>query len=238
MSMRTVFLAGGIGSGKSTVARELERLGAARIDLDQLSRDVLCEDKGVIARVCEAFGEDLIDPATGVLNRGLLASRAFASRESAALLEAIELPAITRLLERRLAELATPQLAAGVEAEAAGTEVSEVGDVPQDDAIAHGLAGRVGAPQLAIVEVPLLDRVDEATLALADGVLVVWCPLELRRERAIGRGMTGEDFDARAANQPSDEWLRAHATELLDNSAGTEELLAATRDWYNRQLFL
>lgn len=202
--MRTVFLAGGIGSGKSTVARELERLGAARIDLDQLSRDVLCEDQDVIARVCEAFGEDLIDPATGALNRGLLASRAFASRASAALLEEIELPAITKLLEKRLAEL----------------------------------AGRDDGPQLAIVEVPLLDRVDEATLALADEVLVVWCPLDLRRERAIGRGMTGEDFDARAANQPTDEWLRAQATELLDNSAGTEELLAATRDWYNRQLFL
>ena len=39
--MYTVFLAGGIASGKSTVAAELERLGAWRIDLDQISREVL-----------------------------------------------------------------------------------------------------------------------------------------------------------------------------------------------------
>ena len=33
--MYKVFLAGGIASGKSTVARILESLGASRIDLDQ-----------------------------------------------------------------------------------------------------------------------------------------------------------------------------------------------------------
>lgn len=200
--MRTVFLAGGIGSGKSTVARELERLGAARIDLDQLSRDVLSEDADVISRVAEAFGDDLIDPETGLLDRSLLARRAFATRDAAALLEQIELPAISALLERRLAALGEGE----------------------------------GAPRLCVVEVPLLDRVDPEMLAMADGVLVVSCPVDVRRERAIGRGMTGEDFDARAANQPTDEWLRAHATDLIDNSGGSEELLASTRRWYDRQL--
>lgn len=200
--MRTVFLAGGIGSGKSTVARELERLGAARIDLDQLSRDVLSEDTDVIARVAEAFGDDLVDPETGLLDRSLLARRAFATRDAAALLEQIELPAISALLERRLAALGENE----------------------------------DAPRLCVVEVPLLDRVDSEMRAMADGVLVVSCPIDLRRERAIGRGMTGEDFDARAANQPTDEWLRAQATDLIDNSGSSEELLASTRRWYDEQL--
>ena len=101
--MYTVFLAGGIASGKSTVARELERLGATRIDLDQLSREVLAAGSPCLA---EAFGEELLDPVTGELDRSLLASRVFGSKELLARLEQIELPHIRSLLRRRLHELA------------------------------------------------------------------------------------------------------------------------------------
>ena len=71
--MYTVFLAGGTASGKSTVARELERLGAWRIDLDELSRAVLAPGEPCVAEVCAAFGDDLVDPGTGALDRALLA---------------------------------------------------------------------------------------------------------------------------------------------------------------------
>lgn len=104
--MYTVFLAGGIASGKSTVARELERLGATRIDLDQLSREVLAAGSSCLAEVTSAFGEELLDPVTGVLNRSLLASRVFGSKELLARLEQIEFPHIRSLLRRRLHELA------------------------------------------------------------------------------------------------------------------------------------
>ena len=185
----TVILAGGIGSGKSTAGQILEELGCARIDLDQLSREVLEPSSPIIADICRAFGEDLIDGETGLLNRRLLASR----------LEAIELPAIRNLLAQRLDELAAAQ----------------------------------DRPACCVVEVPLLDRMGEG-LSLADEIMVVWCPLSLRRERAIHRGMTGEDFDARAANQPTDAWLRAHATTLVDNTAGTDELRSSLEAWYAR----
>ncbi|MHB1290146.1 dephospho-CoA kinase, partial [Georgenia sp.] len=39
--MFTVGLTGGIGSGKSTVARQLATLGAVVIDADQIARDVV-----------------------------------------------------------------------------------------------------------------------------------------------------------------------------------------------------
>ena len=74
--MYKVFLAGGIASGKSTVARILEGLGASRIDLDQVSRSVLSPRSACSAAVAKAFGEDLVDPATGEINRPLLAKRA------------------------------------------------------------------------------------------------------------------------------------------------------------------
>ena len=195
--MYTVLLAGGIGSGKSTVASELERLGCRRIDLDRLSREVLDAGTATTRAVADAFGQDLLDPRTGELDRALLASRAFASAEATALLESIELPAIRELLEARLTELAA--------------------------------AGDDTAP--CLVEVPLLDRLADAD-GLADEIVVVSCPAVLRRERAIARGMTGEDFDARAAGQPSDEWLADHATTIIDNSGTSEELLSQVRRWY------
>lgn len=199
--VRTVYLAGGIGSGKSTVARELEALGAVRIDLDQLSREVLEPPSELIAQIADAFGSDLVDAQTGALNRGLLAQRAFATAESGALLEELELPAIRSLLAQRLEELAQAQ----------------------------------EPPALCVVEVPLLDRMGELD-TLADEVLVVSCPLALRRERAIQRGMTASDFDARAALQPTDEWLAAHATTLLPNEGSYDELCAAVRAWYEQQV--
>lgn len=102
--MYKVFLAGGIASGKSTVARILEELGASRIDLDQVSRSVLSPRSACSAAVAKAFGEDLVNPTTGEINRALLAKRAFATPEGGARLEAIELPFISEALAHALDE--------------------------------------------------------------------------------------------------------------------------------------
>lgn len=195
--MHTIFLAGGIASGKSTVARELERLGAWRIDLDEVSRAVLSPGSPCLADVASAFGDDLVDPETGELDRALLARRAFADAESAALLERIELPHITRMLVRML----------------------------------EGECCAMTKPVACVVEVPLLDRV-EPLLGLADEVVVVTCPLDVRRRRAEGRGMDPADFDRRVAGQPSDEYLRAHADVVLDNTGDEAALVSAVRSWW------
>ncbi|MDO4428394.1 MAG: dephospho-CoA kinase [Atopobiaceae bacterium] len=196
--MYTVFLAGGTASGKSTVARELERLGAWRIDLDELSRAVLAPGEPCVAEVCAAFGDDLVDPETGALDRALLARRTFADDSSAALLEGIELPHIRAMLVRMLTS---------------------------------GICGQ-REPACCVVEVPLLDRV-ESMVDLADEVVVVACPLEVRRERARGRGMDVGDFDRRVALQPSDEYLRSHATTVIDNTGDEKDLVARVRAWWD-----
>lgn len=195
--MHTVFLAGGTASGKSTVARELERLGAWRIDLDEVSRAVLSPGSACLGEVADAFGDDLVDPETGELDRALLARRAFSSAESAALLEAIELPHITEMLVRMI----------------------------------EGECCAATSPAVCVVEVPLLDRV-EPLLDLADEVVVVTCPLDVRRRRAEGRGMDPADFDRRVAGQPTDDYLRSHADVVLDNEGGERELAAAVRGWW------
>lgn len=196
--MHTVFLAGGTASGKSSVARELERLGAWRIDLDEVSRAVLAPGEPCVAEVCEAFGDDLVDGETGELDRALLARRAFSDDASAELLEQIELPHIRAVLAR---------------------------------ALTSGICGE-REPVCCVVEVPLLDRV-ESMLDLADEVVVVTCPLDVRLERARLRGMDPDDFRRRVARQPSDEYLRAHATAVMDNAGDEGALLARVRGWWD-----
>lgn len=199
--MHTTFLAGGIASGKSTVARMLHERGAWLCDLDQVSRDVLESGGPVLAQIASEFGDDLIDPETGELDRLGLAVRAFASPEATERLEAIEMPAI----RERMSQILTNTCCAATE------------------------------PALTVVEVPLLDRVEDL-LPLADDVLVVTAPLELRRARAVGRGMDAEDFDARVARQVSDEYLRAHATHVIENTADVEALERAVEAWWQAVL--
>lgn len=195
--MHTTFLAGGIASGKSTVARMLHERGAWLCDLDQVSREVLESGSPVLAQVAAEFGDDLIDPESGELDRLGLAVRAFASAEATERLEAIEMPAI----RERLAQILTSSCCAATE------------------------------PALAVVEVPLLDRVEDL-LPLADDVLVVCAPLALRRERACGRGTDVEDFDARVARQATDDYLRAHATHVIENDGDEEALARAVDAWW------
>jgi dephospho-CoA kinase len=84
---------------------------------------------------------------------------------------------------------------------------------------------------ICVVEIPLLDRVEDL-IPLADEVLCVVSSMDTRRVRAVGRGMTVADFDARVANQPSDEWLRAHADTILENDGTAEELSSLVRCWW------
>lgn len=147
--MYVVFLAGGIASGKSSVARELERLGAWRVDLDVVSREVLEPGSETLVEVAQAFGHDLIDAETGALNRRLLAERAFATPEDAKLLESIELPAI----ERRLIDILTHDTCAGSEPACCVVEVPLLDRVGE----ALGLADEVVA-----VTCPAPERVRRA----------------------------------------------------------------------------
>ena len=98
--MKKVGLTGGIGSGKSTVARMLADEGFPVVDADQIAREIMEPGSPVLADVADVFGADLIDD-TGALNRGELARRAFASTEQTAKLNAITHPAIRTESNRR-----------------------------------------------------------------------------------------------------------------------------------------
>lgn len=92
-----------------------------------------------------------------------------------------------------------------------------------------------GVCDVCVVEVPLLDRMGPLA-DLADEVVCVTCPFEVRRVRARERGVEEADFDRRAANQPSDEYLCDHADTVIENGGDQEELVAAVRAWWDGRL--
>ncbi len=91
--MYTVMVTGGLGSGKSELVRELCALGATSIDLDEIGHLVLDEDEEARRELAACFGEDIVD-GEGVVNRALLARRAFATPQATEQLDAIMSPRI------------------------------------------------------------------------------------------------------------------------------------------------
>ncbi|MFO7577838.1 MAG: dephospho-CoA kinase [Pelovirga sp.] len=97
-------ITGNIASGKSTVARELERRGAVVVDADQLAREVVVPGSPTLARLVDAFDEGILHP-DGSLNRTEMGRRIFADDRAREVLNGIMHPAIARLSGERLHEL-------------------------------------------------------------------------------------------------------------------------------------
>ncbi|HEX5131131.1 MAG TPA: dephospho-CoA kinase [Candidatus Krumholzibacteria bacterium] len=94
LRMPVVGLAGGSGTGKSTLARHLaERFRGVHVDADRVAHAVLANDAAVIAAVGEAFGADVLGPDGGV-NRLRLGRRVFSDAALLARLNAIVHPAV------------------------------------------------------------------------------------------------------------------------------------------------
>ena len=110
--MLRIGLTGGIGSGKSSVASLLRDHGFVIVDADRIAREILQPGSDALKEVAAIFGDDLVD-ASGVLDRKLLAQRAFSSEEQTQKLNAITHPAIRKESKRQFdaAEAAGAQVA-------------------------------------------------------------------------------------------------------------------------------
>jgi dephospho-CoA kinase len=94
--MLLVGLTGGIGSGKSTVARMLEARGAIVFDADVLAREAVEPGTPGHDAVVERFGPNVLLPG-GALDREAVASIVFADPAARRDLEAIVHPEVRRL---------------------------------------------------------------------------------------------------------------------------------------------
>lgn len=86
-------LTGGIGAGKSTVARRLVERGAVLVDSDRIAREVLAAGTDGLAAVVEAFGDRVLGP-DGELDRPALASVVFGDTTARRTLDGIVHPLV------------------------------------------------------------------------------------------------------------------------------------------------
>ena len=153
--MLLVGLTGGIGSGKSTVARLLQHKGATLVDADEAARDIVEPGEPALAALVERFGPGIL-LTDGRLDRAGLARIAFSDEESRLALNGITWPAIVDKFSERIA--------------AAPPDAIVVCDAPL---LAEGGPGRERAfAAVIVVESPRdvrLARLEERGIARDDG---------------------------------------------------------------------
>jgi dephospho-CoA kinase len=99
-----VGLTGGIGAGKSTVARLLSERGAVVIDADSIVRDLQRPGTDVFHAILERFGPHVVAP-DGSLDRERLADVVFRDDDARSALNAIVHPAVYAVMADRIAAL-------------------------------------------------------------------------------------------------------------------------------------
>jgi dephospho-CoA kinase len=101
--VKLIGLTGGIASGKSTVAAILRRLGAAVVNADELSREVVQPGTPGWEEIVEIFGPEVLQPDRA-LDRQKLRKIVFNAPEARKKLEAIIHPRVRARAEQRIQE--------------------------------------------------------------------------------------------------------------------------------------
>lgn len=92
LRLEKVAITGGIGCGKTTVGRLLEKQGAYLVNADAIVHRLLTENRDVIEKVVQIFGEGIIE--NGVINRRKVAAIAFEDRKKLDALEDVLHPLV------------------------------------------------------------------------------------------------------------------------------------------------
>jgi dephospho-CoA kinase len=99
-------LTGGIGSGKTLVARLFKDSGAALVDADAIAREVVAPGGPAYKGIIAAFGSTVVRP-DGTLDRKALGERAFSDASARRQLNALTHPHIRRRMAEEGARLAS-----------------------------------------------------------------------------------------------------------------------------------
>jgi dephospho-CoA kinase len=105
--MLVVALTGGVGSGKSSVAALLGRVGVPVIDADEISRALTAPGSPVLDLIAQQLGTSVIN-AGGHLDRAAVRALVFSDPSARKRLESILHPRIRAEMLQRLTRLSTP----------------------------------------------------------------------------------------------------------------------------------
>jgi dephospho-CoA kinase len=196
-----VGLTGGIGSGKSTVARALAERGAVVIDADVLARDVVEPGTPGLEAVVARFGADVLT-GEGRLDRAALAGLVFDDEAARADLNGIVHPLVALETQRRVAaappgSVVVMDVPLLVEAARGGYDLVVVVETPPevrvDRLVARGMeredarrrmaAQASDADRRAVADVVLDNSGSESELLRQ--VDDLWADLGKRRDRGV-----------------------------------------------------
>ena len=100
-------LTGGIGSGKSTVAKLFEELGAGVVDTDKIAHDLTSIGGAALPALSTEFGSEYV-ATDGSLNRAVMRKRVFSDPDAKRRLEAILHPLIREAVDQQVESSSTP----------------------------------------------------------------------------------------------------------------------------------
>ena len=201
--MLRVGLTGGIGSGKSEVARRLASYGAMIIDADRLAREVVEPGTDGLAAVVDVFGDEVL-AADGSLDRPALGRIVFGDEAARRRLEAIIHPRV----RARAGELEKAAVAAD-------PDVVVVHDIPL--LVETGQAA--GFDAVVVVDAPEEVQIDRLTRVRGISPEDARVRVAAQASRAERRSAATVVLDNSGALTALDaqvkrlwEWLRADAT--------------------------
>lgn len=187
--MKVLGCTGGIGSGKSYVSALFSKMGIPVYDSDSRTKALYDTDVQLRSELVDLLGEEIL--VDGVLQRSVMAAKVFGSKELLTKLEEIVHPAVVRDFCR-------------------WKEGFELGAEDMD-----GKAGMLSVPPFVIMESAIIME-KPLVKVVADKMLTVAAPLELRIERVMARDNVGrEKVLERMAAQWSDEQREANADFII-----------------------
>ena len=104
--MMVVGLTGGIGSGKSTIAKAFAALGIAVFNSDEQAKALIANNAQVKKRIIAAFGEEAYQ--NGEYNRAYIAQMVFTNSEKWAISNGFVHPALAKYFKRWAKEQTSP----------------------------------------------------------------------------------------------------------------------------------
>jgi len=181
-------LTGGIGSGKSVVAKAFMALGVPVFCTDTIARELVEPGQTALAEIAARFGDGVLC-RDGSLDRAAMRERVFANADSRRALEAILHPRIREEVARRIAAATAPYVVVDIPL------LAETGDayrplldrvlvVECDDKVRRErVMLRDGASAEQVEAMMAAQASDEARRALADDTIVNQGSLEELADR-------------------------------------------------------